>query len=147
MFSNYKITWHFTQVFCKAVSIGKIKIRLNILKSSVFVCFSQALKSLLTMYFYKIMVNLFLKCLCLLFNENLSLGHAFVYAPPCSSNFMRPLSLQLFVFLWSTKWGGVRVGRTHYMQKSNLLFSNSANSCPHLLLRESHDLRTGSISN
>lgn len=59
MFSNYKITWRFTQIFCKAVSIGKIKIRLNILKSSVFVCFSQVLKSLLTMYFYKNSVNFF----------------------------------------------------------------------------------------
>lgn len=104
MFSNYKITWHLTQVFCKAVSIGKIKIRLNILKSSVFVCFSQALKSLLAMYFYKNTV-FFLKCLCLLFNKNLPFGHASVYTPPCSSNFMRPLSLWPFVFLWSTKWG------------------------------------------
>lgn len=74
MFSNYKITWHFTQVFCKAVSIGKIKIRLNVLKSSVVVCFSQALKSLLTMYFYKITVNLFLKCLCLFLMKTFLLG-------------------------------------------------------------------------
>lgn len=66
MFSNYKITWHFTQALCKANSIGKIKIQLDIFKSYVCVCLSPGsqVPSFITDS------EFILKCLCLLFNQN-----------------------------------------------------------------------------
>lgn len=76
MFSNYKIMWCFAQAFCKAISIGKIKIRFNILKSNVALCLLvlNHRSSFLQCTFIT-GSEFVLKCLCVLFNQNHPLGH------------------------------------------------------------------------